>query len=161
MASNENQQAAQQPQAGASAPTATGAQPSTTASASTSTGAQAAATAATQKANANIIAALSSAFKTSTGESLQHDKIAQLLIANMDQISELAKQGRLSQAQIEQVCTMCKLNLGRGFGDADFDSQLRQFAQGSLPGQAGSTSQQQTQAKVSHWSQLGTNKERP
>ena len=51
----------------------------------------------------NIIAALSTAFKTSTGENLQHDKIAQLLLQNMDQISELAKQGRLSQAQIEQV----------------------------------------------------------
>ena len=51
----------------------------------------------------NIIAALSTTFKTSTGENLQHDKIAQLLLQNMDQISELAKQGRLSQAQIEQV----------------------------------------------------------
>lgn len=51
----------------------------------------------------SIIAALSNAFKSSTGENLQHDKIAQLLLQNMDQISELAKQGRLSQAQITQL----------------------------------------------------------
>ncbi|KAL5528187.1 hypothetical protein ACEPAF_7323 [Sanghuangporus sanghuang] len=133
MANNENQQSAQQPQAGATAPTAaTTSQPGTTASTSTSstttTAAQnaSAAAAASQKANANIIAALSSAFKTSTGESLQHDKIAQLLIANMDQISELARQGRLSQAQIEQ---------------------LKQFATGNVPAPAASTSQQQSQAK--------------
>ncbi|KAL5484952.1 TAF12 [Sanghuangporus weigelae] len=133
MASNENQQSAQQPQAGTTAPTAaTTSQPGTTASTSTSstttTAAQnaSAAAAASQKANANIIAALSSAFKTSTGESLQHDKIAQLLIANMDQISELARQGRLSQAQIEQ---------------------LKQFATGNVPAPAASTSQQQSQAK--------------
>ncbi|KAI5123897.1 hypothetical protein M0805_005713 [Coniferiporia weirii] len=54
-------------------------------------------------ASASIIAALSSAFKSSTGESLQNDKIASLLLANMEQITELAKQGRLSQVQINQL----------------------------------------------------------
>ncbi|KAL5524029.1 hypothetical protein ACEPAG_8202 [Sanghuangporus baumii] len=44
----------------------------------------------------------------------------------MDQISELARQGRLSQAQIEQ---------------------LKQFANGNVPAPAASTSQQQSQAK--------------
>lgn len=55
------------------------------------------------QATANIIAALSSAFKSSTGESLQNDKIASLLLANMEQITALEKQGRLTHAQIQQV----------------------------------------------------------
>lgn len=55
------------------------------------------------QATASIIAALSSAFKSSTGESLQNDKIASLLLANMEQITALEKQGRLTHAQIQQV----------------------------------------------------------
>ena len=51
----------------------------------------------------SIIAALSNALQSSTGEKVHHDRIAELLNANMDQLNELAKQGRLSQAQISQV----------------------------------------------------------
>ncbi len=53
----------------------------------------------------SIITALGQAFKTQTGESMQHDKIATLLLANMSQLSELAKQGKLNQSQILQVRT--------------------------------------------------------
>ena len=56
-----------------------------------------------QSSTQSIIAALSSALQSSTGEKVHHDRIAQLLNANMDQLNELAKQGRLSQAQIAQV----------------------------------------------------------
>ncbi|TFK53723.1 hypothetical protein OE88DRAFT_1626515 [Heliocybe sulcata] len=51
----------------------------------------------------NIVAALGHAFKSHTGEPLSNDKIAQLLLANMPQLGELAKQGKLNQAQILQV----------------------------------------------------------
>lgn len=40
---------------------------------------------------------------------MHHDRIAQLLTANMDQLNELAKQGRLSQAQIAQVSQLALL----------------------------------------------------
>ncbi|KIP05580.1 hypothetical protein PHLGIDRAFT_146519 [Phlebiopsis gigantea 11061_1 CR5-6] len=52
---------------------------------------------------ANIITALGSAFKTQTGEPLSGDKIAQLLLQNMPQLGELAKQGKLNQQQIMQL----------------------------------------------------------
>lgn len=52
---------------------------------------------------ANIITALGSAFKTVNGEPLPGDKIAQLLLQNMPQLGELAKQGKLNQQQIMQV----------------------------------------------------------
>ncbi|KZT22601.1 hypothetical protein NEOLEDRAFT_1137849 [Neolentinus lepideus HHB14362 ss-1] len=51
----------------------------------------------------NIVAALGHAFKSHTGEPLSGDKIAQLLLANMPQLGELAKQGKLNQAQIMQL----------------------------------------------------------
>ncbi|CCL98664.1 uncharacterized protein FIBRA_00666 [Fibroporia radiculosa] len=51
----------------------------------------------------NIITALGNAYKTQTGEPLQSNQIAQLLIQNMSQLSELAKQGKLNQAQILQL----------------------------------------------------------
>ncbi|EMD33607.1 hypothetical protein CERSUDRAFT_117708 [Gelatoporia subvermispora B] len=51
----------------------------------------------------NIISALSSAFKSQTGDPLSGDRIAQLLLQNMSQLSELAKQGKLNQAQILQL----------------------------------------------------------
>ncbi|KAI0675351.1 transcription initiation factor TFIID subunit A-domain-containing protein [Trametes maxima] len=51
----------------------------------------------------NIIAALGNAFKTSNGDPLSGEHIAQLLIANMSQLGELAKQGKLSQQQIVQL----------------------------------------------------------
>ena len=53
----------------------------------------------------NIITALGNAFKTQTGDPLPGEHIAQLLIANMSQLGELAKQGKLTQQQIAQVST--------------------------------------------------------
>ncbi|THH07017.1 hypothetical protein EW145_g3674 [Phellinidium pouzarii] len=92
MASNEAQKQSQQQQ-----------QPQKTQQPAASAASPSPATAQNTTTPANIIAALSSAFKTSTGESLQNDKIASLLLANMEQITELAKQGRLSQTQITQL----------------------------------------------------------
>ena len=51
----------------------------------------------------NIITALGNAFKSQTGDPLPGEHIAQLLIANMSQLGELAKQGKLTQQQIAQV----------------------------------------------------------
>lgn len=56
-----------------------------------------------QQQQPNIIAALGNAFKTQTGDPLPGEHIAQLLIANMSQLGELAKQGKLTQQQIVQV----------------------------------------------------------
>lgn len=52
---------------------------------------------------ANIITAIGNAFKTQTGDPVSSDRIAQLLIQNMGQLGELAKQGKLNQHQIMQV----------------------------------------------------------
>ncbi len=52
----------------------------------------------------NIITALGNAFKSQTGDPLSGEHIAQLLIQNMSQLGELAKQGKLTQQQINQVC---------------------------------------------------------
>ncbi|KAI0745955.1 transcription initiation factor TFIID subunit A-domain-containing protein [Earliella scabrosa] len=51
----------------------------------------------------NIITALGNAFKSQTGDPLPGEHIAQLLIANMSQLGELAKQGKLTQQQIAQL----------------------------------------------------------
>ncbi|KZT10768.1 uncharacterized protein LAESUDRAFT_721144 [Laetiporus sulphureus 93-53] len=51
----------------------------------------------------NIITALNNAYKTQTGDPLSSDRIAQLLIQNMPQLSQLAKEGKLNQAQILQL----------------------------------------------------------
>ena len=55
---------------------------------------------------ANIITALGAAFKTQNGDPLPGERIAQLLLQNMPQLSELAKQGKLNQQQIIQVGVM-------------------------------------------------------
>jgi transcription initiation factor TFIID subunit 12 len=58
-----------------------------------------------QPANAaSIITALGNAFKSQSGEPMPAEKIAQLLVANMSQLGELTKQGKLNQSQILQVC---------------------------------------------------------
>lgn len=54
-------------------------------------------------ATSNIISALGQVLKNQTGEAPQNDKIAQLLLANMAQLSQLLKSGKLNQTQIEQV----------------------------------------------------------
>lgn len=51
----------------------------------------------------NIITALGNAFKSQTGDPMPGEHIAQLLIANMTQLGELAKQGKLTNTQISQV----------------------------------------------------------
>ena len=51
----------------------------------------------------NIITALSTAFKTQTGENIQNDRIAALLLQHMPQIDELEKKGKLNNQQILQV----------------------------------------------------------
>jgi transcription initiation factor TFIID subunit 12 len=50
-----------------------------------------------------IIQALGSAFKTQTGGALDNVQIARLLQANIGQLGQLAKDGKLSQQQILQV----------------------------------------------------------
>ena len=54
-------------------------------------------------ANNSIISALTTVLKNSGAEAVQHDRIATLLLQNMPQLSELAKQGKLNQQQILQV----------------------------------------------------------
>ncbi|KDQ57396.1 hypothetical protein JAAARDRAFT_78605 [Jaapia argillacea MUCL 33604] len=51
----------------------------------------------------NIVAALGHAFKGQNGEPLAGERIAQLLLQNMPQLGELAKQGKLNQQQIMQL----------------------------------------------------------
>lgn len=50
-----------------------------------------------------IIAALGNAFKSQTGDALNNAQIAKLLQSNIGQLSQLAKDGKLSQSQILQV----------------------------------------------------------
>lgn len=57
----------------------------------------------------NIITALGAAFKSQTGDPLPGEKIAQLLLQNMNQLGELAKQGKLNHQQIMQVCPLFPL----------------------------------------------------
>lgn len=63
-------------------------------------------------ATANIITAIGHAFKTQTGDPVSSERIAQLLTQHMNQLSELAKQGKLNQQQIMQVRSpLCSLFL--------------------------------------------------
>ena len=50
-----------------------------------------------------IIQALGKAFQSQTGDALNNNQIAQLLQANIGQLGQLAKDGKLSQQQILQV----------------------------------------------------------
>lgn len=52
---------------------------------------------------ANIITALGNAFKSQNGDPVPGERIAQLLAQNMGQLGELARQGKLSPQQIQQV----------------------------------------------------------
>ena len=51
----------------------------------------------------NIITALGNAFKDPSGASLTNDRLAAVLLQNMSQLTDLAKQGKLNQQQIMQV----------------------------------------------------------
>ena len=52
---------------------------------------------------ANIITALGNAFKDTSGAALPNDRLAAVLIQNMNQLNDLAKEGKLNQQQIVQV----------------------------------------------------------
>ncbi|KAF8501069.1 hypothetical protein F5888DRAFT_1793403 [Russula emetica] len=52
---------------------------------------------------ANIITALGNAFKDPSGAALPNDRLAAVLIQNMNQLNDLAKQGKLNQQQIMQL----------------------------------------------------------
>ncbi|KAG1875847.1 transcription initiation factor TFIID subunit A-domain-containing protein [Suillus subluteus] len=52
---------------------------------------------------ANIITALTSAFKSQNGEAASSTRIAQLLEQNMGQLGELMRQGKLTAVQIQQL----------------------------------------------------------
>jgi hypothetical protein len=71
---------------------------------------------------ANIITALGNAFKDPSGASMSNDRLAAVLLQNMSQLNELAKQGKLNQQQIMQVChgTYTKL---RSYHDISILSQ--------------------------------------
>jgi transcription initiation factor TFIID subunit 12 len=61
-------------------------------------------TAQASNAHANgIIAALGNAFKSQTGDALNNAQIAKLLQSNIGQLSQLAKEGKLSHQQILQL----------------------------------------------------------
>jgi hypothetical protein len=51
----------------------------------------------------NIITALGNAFKDPSGASMSNDRLAAVLLQNMNQLNDLAKQGKLNQQQIMQV----------------------------------------------------------
>ena len=52
---------------------------------------------------ANIITALGNAFKDPSGATMSNDRLAAVLLQNMSQLTDLAKQGKLNQQQIMQV----------------------------------------------------------
>jgi transcription initiation factor TFIID subunit 12 len=52
---------------------------------------------------ASIITAIGNAFKSKTGDPLPGDQIAQMLLQNMGQLGQLAKEGKLNQQQIQSV----------------------------------------------------------
>ncbi|KAI9453643.1 transcription initiation factor TFIID subunit A-domain-containing protein [Russula earlei] len=52
---------------------------------------------------ANIITALGNAFKDPSGATMSTDRLAAVLLQNMNQLTDLAKQGKLNQQQIMQL----------------------------------------------------------
>ena len=54
---------------------------------------------------ANIITALGNAFKDPSGAALPNERLAAVLLQNMNQLNDLAKQGKLNQQQIMSVDT--------------------------------------------------------
>lgn len=52
---------------------------------------------------ANIITALGNAFKDPSGATMSNDRLAAVLLQNMNQLTELAMQGKLNHQQIMQV----------------------------------------------------------
>ncbi|KAI0683005.1 transcription initiation factor TFIID subunit A-domain-containing protein [Cytidiella melzeri] len=73
------------------------------ASASTSQPQPSAVAASSKPSSTNIIQALGQVFKMQTGDDIPGERIAQLLLQNMNHLGELAKQGKLNQHQIMQL----------------------------------------------------------
>ena len=51
----------------------------------------------------NVITALGNAFKAQRGDPMSDEQIAQVLLQNMPQLGELARQGKLTQTQMSRV----------------------------------------------------------
>jgi len=83
---------------------------------------------------ANIITALGNAFKDPSGASMSNDRLAAVLLQNMNQLNDLAKQGKLNQQQIMQVRhdTCTKLRSYRPIS-VSFHDQLRDYADKHKP----------------------------
>lgn len=83
---------------------------------------------------ANIITALGNAFKDPSGASMSNDRLAAVLLQNMNQLNELAKQGKLNQQQIMQVRhdTYTELRSYRQYL-YPFATQLRDYADKHKP----------------------------
>jgi len=73
---------------------------------------------------ANIITALGNAFKDPSGAALPNDRLAAVLIQNMNQLNDLAKQGKLNQQQIMQL---------RDYADKHKPATTKQAAPTPLP----------------------------
>ncbi|KAI0349096.1 hypothetical protein OH77DRAFT_1415560 [Trametes cingulata] len=98
------------------------------------------------QAQRNIIAALGNAFKSQIGNPLSGEHIAQLLIANMDQLGKLAKQGKLTQRQIVQLKQYADKHKAASSASSSSSSAAQVSAQPTKrPGQQPQQQQQQQQ----------------
>ncbi len=83
---------------------------------------------------ANIITALGNAFKDPSGATMSNDRLAAVLLQNMNQLTDLAKQGKLNQQQIMQVChTVCNSRPLSTDNFVSLCSQLRDYADKHKP----------------------------
>ncbi|KAI9442326.1 transcription initiation factor TFIID subunit A-domain-containing protein [Lactarius indigo] len=73
---------------------------------------------------ANIITALGNAFKDPSGATMSNDRLAAVLLQNMSQLTDLAKQGKLNQQQIMQL---------RDYADKHKPATTKQPAASALP----------------------------
>jgi hypothetical protein len=81
----------------------------------------------------NIITALGNAFKDPSGASMSNDRLAAVLLQNMNQLNDLAKQGKLNQQQIMQVRHEYHGNLRLSIGVNFPLHQLRDYADKHKP----------------------------
>ena len=88
---------------------------------------------------ANIITALGNAFKDPSGATMSNDRLAAVLLQNMNQLTDLAKQGKLNQQQIMQVrqpassFIICEFPAHHFFSFSSFVRQLRDYADKHKP----------------------------
>ncbi|KAI0254146.1 transcription initiation factor TFIID subunit A-domain-containing protein [Lactifluus subvellereus] len=73
---------------------------------------------------ANIITALGNAFKDPSGATMSNDRLAAVLLQNMNQLTDLAKQGKLNHQQIMQL---------RDYADKHKPATTKQPAPSPLP----------------------------